>query len=112
MYIVIDIVATFNATTLRPTSTPQYDQPGVMLSDLSQVSKETEAYESVKVDHEYEILDKYSQPYDEVQIPEAPPPQQEQQETSSPAAGDYELTQCPAYVPVATNDIHGKETVS
>ena len=76
-----------------------------MLSDLSRVRKETEAYENVGVDHEYEILDKYSQPYE---IPVAPPPKQEQHQKSSPAAGgDYELTQCPAYVPVITTGIHG-----
>ena len=66
------------------------------------MSKETEAYESVGVDHEYEILEKY-------EIPEAPPPKEEQQQISSPAGGDYELTQCPAYVPVATTaGVHGK----
>ena len=83
--------------TLRPTATLVYEQPGVMLSDLSRVSEEAEANDS---DHEYEVLDKYSQPYE---IPEASPTKQDQQQKSSPAGGDYELTECPAYVPVATS---------
>ena len=77
----------------------------MILSDLSGVSKETEAYESVGVDHEYEILDTYSRPYEEVKLSEAPPSPQEQLHKSMPTAGDYELTQCPAYVPVA--GVHG-----
>ena len=75
-----------------------YEQPGVMLSDISHTSKEREAREDVEVDHEYEVLDKYNQAYENIQVPQAPPPKQEQQQSSS--AGDYELTQCPAYVPV------------
>ena len=90
-----------------------YEQPVVMLSDISHGSKEEAAYESTEVDHEYEILDKYNQPYDEVRIPEAPPPKQEQQQKSS-SGDDYELTQCPAYVPVATTpgDHGNKCTIS
>ena len=34
-----------------------YEQPVVMLSDISHNDKEREAYE---VDHEYELLDKYN----------------------------------------------------
>ena len=73
-----------------------YEQPGVTLSDISHNTyKERQTYKSVEVesDHEYEMLDKYNQPYEEVQVPQAPPP------------GDYELTQCPAYVPVT----HGNQ---
>ena len=87
----------------------QYEQPMVMLSDISHDSKERAGYESAEVDHEYETLDKYNQPYDEVRIPEAPPPKLEQQQKSS-SGDDYELTQCPAYIPVATiPGVHGKE---
>ena len=76
---------------------------------ISHDSKERAAYEGAEDDHEYEMLDKYSQPYDEVRIPETPPPKQEQQQMSS-SGDDYELTQCPAYVPVATTPgVHGKE---
>ena len=90
-------------------STYQYEQPVVMLSDISHGSEERAAYESAEVDHEYEKLDKYNQIYDEVRIPEAPPPKQEQQQKSS-SGDDYELTQCPAYVPVAiTPGVHGEE---
>ena len=75
-----------------------------MLSDLSkQASKEREVYETIEADHEYEILDKYNQAYEEVQ---APPPKPEQLKPVS-ATGDYEFTQCPAYAPVATTSIHG-----
>ena len=87
--------------TLRPTSTPQYEQPGVMLSDLSRVSKETEAHESAGVHHEHEFLNEFSQPnYEEVKLPKAQPAKQEQLQWSMPVS-DYELTQCQAYAPVA-----------
>ena len=83
-----------------------------MLSDISYGSREKAAYESVEVDHEYEILDKYNLPYDEVRLSEAPPPKQEQQQQSS-SADDYELTQCPAYVPIATTPgDHGDESTT
>ena len=77
-----------------------------MLSDLSTTNKEREVYETIEADHEYEILDKYSQAYEEVQ---APPPKPELPVQPQPpsSAGDYELTQCPAYVPMTTTSIHG-----
>ena len=56
-------------------------------------------------DHEYEVLDKYSQPYVNVLIP-ITSLKSEQQMTSS--AGDYEFTRCPAYVPVRST--HGYKT--
>ena len=80
-----------------------YEQPGVILSDISHTSKERPAHESVEADHEYEVLDKYNQAYEDIQVSQAPPPIQEQQQSSS--AGDNELTQCPAYVPVT----HGSQ---
>ena len=76
-----------------------YEAPGsVMLSDLSPTTKERDVYaETIEADHEYEILDRYSQPqYDDVKVP---PPKPEVQLQPS---GDYEFTQCPAYVPMAT----------
>ena len=81
-----------------------YELPGVKLNDISHTSKEREAHESAEVDHEYEILDKYNQAYEEIQFPKAPPPK-----LNSSSAGDYELTQCPAYVPV-TRGNHYAET--
>ena len=71
-------------------------EPGVVLNNASQ----TKEQEGTEVDHQYELLDKYStQP----QISETIPPKSEQQKTSS--AGDYEFTHCPAYVPVT----HGNQ---
>ena len=78
-----------------------YELPGVMLSDASYTNKEREANVA---DHEYEVLDKYCQDYEDVQVPQAPPPMQERQQSSS--AGDYELTQCPAYVTVIHSNQH------
>ena len=78
--------------------TAPYELSGVMLSDISHTTKERQDHVSVEADHEYEILDKYSQAYEEIQAPQAPPPKQEQQQLSS--VGNYELTQCPAYIPV------------
>ena len=80
-----------------------HEQPGVILSDITHTSKERHADDSVDVNNEYEVLDKYSQAYEEIQVSQAPPPKQEQQQSSS--AGDYELTQCTAYVPVT----HGNQ---
>jgi hypothetical protein len=87
-----------------------------MLSDLqSPASKEREVYETIETtDHEYEILDKYSQAatYEDVKIPPPAKPKPEAAEAVQlqplPAStGDYEFTQCPAYVSVATTSIHG-----
>ena len=61
-----------------------------MLSDIIQASEERDASETV--DHEYEVLDKYCQPLSNVD--------QVTQEANQ-LLGDYELTACPAYVPVA-----------
>ena len=76
-----------------------------MLRDISRTSKERHAHEIVEADHEYEVLDKYNQAYEDIRVPQAPPPKQEQQQSSSAGDRDYELTQCPAYVPV----IHGSQ---
>ena len=65
-----------------------------MLSDIIYTSKERDASENV--DHEYEVLDKYSQPFSDVDLVTSNPNQ---------LLGDYELTACPAYVPVA----HGNQ---
>ena len=78
-----------------------------MLSDLSPTDKERQVYETIEADHEYEILDKYNQPqYDDVKIP-PPKPEEPVQLQPLSSTGDYKLTQCPAYVPVATTSIHG-----
>ena len=76
-----------------------------MLSDLSSTNKERGVYETVEADHEYEILDKYNQAYEEVQASPPKPVPVQPQPTSS--AGDYEFTDCPAYIPVATTSVHG-----
>ena len=54
--------------------------------NLSAVSR-TEDYEDIEMGHEYEVLSKYSEAYEEVK------PSQEIQKTSR----DYEFSQCPAY---------------
>lgn len=73
------------------------------MSNLSPISNASEEYETIaedSTDHDYEMLDKYNQ---EIQAPTPPEPVQ-QQPQSTP--GGYELTQCPAYVPVATTGIY------
>ena len=99
-----------------------YEVPGsVMLSDLSPTDKEREVYETIEADHEYEILDKYNQPYEDVKVPPPKPKAEAEAVQLQPlsSTGDYEFTQCPAYVPMATtttSTIHGdddkQETVS
>ena len=49
--------------------------------------------------HEYELLDKYCQAYEEVNVPKSLPlVKREQQQASSTV--DYDYTKCPAYVPI------------
>ena len=77
----------------------------------SHSDKEIQHYESVEVDHEYEMLDKYHQSSEEVKIPQAralPPKPTEQQPTLS--TGNYDITQCPAYETVAQNTQQQAET--
>ena len=69
-------------------------------------SKERDTYENVEADHEYEILDKYNKYYEDIPSLSTLPPNPEQQQSLLPRA-DYELTKCPAYVPVT----HGNQTV-
>ena len=74
-----------------------------MLSDLSPTTnkeRESDVYETIEADHEYEILDNYNQPqYDDVKVPPLAEPKPEVQLQPS---GDYQFTQCPAYVSMAT----------
>ena len=88
---------------------PHYGQPGVMLSDLSHTRREKETEDSAEVDHEYEILDKYTQAYDDVKLPDNSPIVKDQQ-SSSQSGGDFELIQCPAYIPVTTAGIQSSES--
>ena len=94
-----------------------YGAPGsVMLSDLSPTTnEESEVYETIGADHEYEILDKYNQAtYDDVKIPPPAKPQPAEAEAVQlqplASTGDYEFTQCPAYIPMATTSIHSNTT--
>ena len=87
-----------------------------MLSNLSPTTnEESEVYETIEADYEYEILDKYNQAtYDDVKIPPPAKPQPAEAEVVQlqpmASTGDYEFTQCPAYVPVATTSIHSNTT--
>ena len=82
-----------------------------MLSDLSPTNKERDVYETIETaDHEYEILDNYNQDNINISSPDKPKPKPEVEAVQMqplPSTGDYEFTQCPAYVPVATTSIHG-----
>ena len=73
---------------------------------LFPTNQETEFYETIETTgHEYEILDKYhgNQAY------EIPPTAESKPEaTQLQPTGDYEFTQCPAYISMATTGIHGK----
>ena len=77
-----------------------------MLSDLSPTNKEREVYETIEADHEYEILDKYNQAYEDVTVPPPAKPKMEA-EAMQPlsSTGDYEFIECPAYIPVTTTCI-------
>ena len=100
LYIIINFMFV-NSRTLQP-----YEQAGVTLSDISYTSKERQPHESVEAENDYEVLDKYSQAYNEdVKVPQAP--QQELQQST----GGYASIQCStyadyAYVPI----VHGNQT--
>ena len=87
-----------------------------MLSDLSPTTNEArEVYENIEADHEYEILDEYSQAtYDYIKLPPPAKPQPAEAEAVQlqpmASTGDYVFTKCPAYVPVTTTCIHGNTT--
>ena len=94
-----------------------YEVPGsVVLSNLSQPTSTREVYETIETaDHDYEILDKYSPAtYEDIKVPPTakPKPAEVEAVQLQPMAstGDYEFTQCPAYVPMATTSIHGNTT--
>ena len=78
---------------------------GSMISILSPTNQETEFYETIATGHEYEILDKYhgNQVY-EISPTAEPKPETIQLQPT----GDYKFTHCPAYISVATTDIHRK----
>lgn len=71
-----------------------------MLNDITHASQENAVCKDVEVYHEYEIppSDKYSQHYEDIHIGNrnvlAQLPKLENQ------SGDYEFTQCPAYVSI------------
>ena len=74
---------------------------------LSNLSTTRDVYETIKANHEYEVLGKFNPTYAEIE-PQAPSvkPESVQLQTLS-SAGGFEFTQCPAYDPVATTSIHG-----
>ena len=80
-----------------------------MLSDLSPTNKERDIYETTEADHEYEILENYNQLHEDIKVP-PPKPKLEAEALQLQAlssTGDYEFTQCPAYVPVTS--IYGND---
>lgn len=80
------------------------------LSELSTFNEEKNIYDNVDADHVYEIpvLDEHNQIYEEVQAPSPNPESSQLQPLSS--AGDFEFTQCPAYVSVGAISIRGNQT--
>lgn len=79
------------------------------MNDLS-TNEEKEVDNTLEADHEYEILDKCDQAYDEVKVP--PPKSESVQLQAFPlaASDDYKFTQCPAYVSTATTNVHPGNT--
>ena len=80
-----------------------------VLSELSSPAnkeRDIDVYVTVEADHEYEILDKYNQRH-----VKAPPPKPKPETKTAvqlqplPSTGDYEFTQCPAYVSVTTTNV-------
>jgi hypothetical protein len=101
----------FNSIVLLLYRPLPYEVPGNVV--LSNLSPTREVYETVDTaDHEYEILDKFSQAatYEDIKIPLPTKPKSEAEAVQLQplsSTGNYEFTQCPAYVSVATTSIHG-----
>lgn len=73
--------------------------------DASCISNGKETYETIDDVPEYELLDKYSQAYEEVNVPQ---PVKTKQHQSSGAA-NYDFTKCPAYITVSYSNEDGQE---
>jgi hypothetical protein len=90
----------------RAEFSPNKESGGIKMKELSPVNEEAyherNFYEDVEADHVYDVpvLDKHDQVYEEVQAPSTKPEALQPQPSSS--IGDFELTQCPAYVSLAT----------
>ena len=77
---------------------------------LHNLSLAREVCDTTEADHEYEILDQYNQAYEDVKIPPLKyEPANVQLQKPLSSTGDYDYTQCPAYVSVATAGIHGNQ---
>ena len=81
-----------------------YEEPGVLLNKAAYEIKSTEA------NHEYEMLDKYNQAYEEIKVVPRPPKLPDQQGLPPSSTGDYDITQCPAYIPVVHGNQQGQQT--
>ena len=86
---------------------PYYEQPGVLLSDINRAANEIK---STEANHDYEMLDNYNQVYEEIKVVQ-PPKLPDQRGLPSPlsSASDYDITQCPAYVPIAHGNQQGQQ---
>jgi hypothetical protein len=76
---------------------------------LSPTNEERGIYATIKsTGHEYEILDKYcgNQVYEDISPLAKPKPEAEAVQLQPLPSGDYEFTQCPAYISMATTSIH------
>ena len=83
-------------------ATLPYEEPVNTLDNHSPTEElEREADNSLESEHEYEIPGICDLTSDKVKVP---PPKSQLQSLS--IAGDYEFTQCPAYVATATISIH------
>ena len=99
----------------RAEFSPNEESGGMELKGTSPVVEEVvndherNLYEIVEVDHMYDVpvLDTHNQDYEEIQVPSPNPEVLQLHPLSS--TGDFELTQCPAYVAVATTNIHGMQ---
>ena len=86
-----------------------YEEPGMVV--LSNLSTTRDVYETIKADHEYEVLGKFNPTYAEIEPQPSVKPESVQLQPLS-SAGGFEFTQCPAYDPVATTSIHGNTNKS
>ena len=86
-----------------------YEQPGVLLSDINRAANEIK---STEADNHYEMLDNYNpwQAYKEIKVVQ-PAKLPDQQGLPGPpsSAGDCDITQCPAYVPIAHGNQQGQQ---
>ena len=81
-----------------------YKEPQALLSDLSRPRVANEIIKNTGSEADYEMLDNYNPDYEDIKVVE-PLSLPDRRGLPPSSVGDYNITQCPAYIPIA----HGNQ---